>query len=282
MGCAKHDSNVRFISYGEVAIGRGRHWGKRLPSGDRFYTKKSRSGEVAIGGRGCDQEIVSTRRSRDQEIAPTGEGGGRDQEIAPTGEVSGGGRDQEIAPTGEVSGGGRDQEIAPTAVRDGECVAIGGRGCHREIVSTRREIRRSIREIVSTRRSRDQEIAPTAVRDGECVAIGRRGRDQEIAPTAVRDGECVAIGRRGRDQEIAPTAFSDNYLFCKNKAVEFPPPLCRLVHIDLSLKHLCYSRDDFNSPQVVVALPAAPMCPLRRCARVRVWRFPSNETSSIW
>ena len=81
--------------------------------------EKSRSGEVAIGGRGCHREIVSTRRSRDQEIAPTGEGsgGGRDQEIAPTGEGSGGGRDQEIAPTGEGSGGGRDQEIAPTQLK---------------------------------------------------------------------------------------------------------------------------------------------------------------------
>ena len=186
-----------------------------------YLMEKSRSGEVAIGGRGCHREIVSTRRSRDQEIAPTGE-------------VSGGGRDQEIVPTGEVSGGGRDQEIAPTAVRDGECVAIGGRGCHREIVSTRR--------------SRDQEIAPTG------------------------EGE-VAIRR---------SLLQGKMSLKKNKAVEFPPPLCRLVHIDLSLKHLCYSRDDFNSPQVVVALPAAPMCPLRRCARVRVWRFPSNETSSIW
>ena len=217
--------------------------------------EKSRSGEVAIGGRGCHREIVSTRRSRDQEIAPTG----------------------------EVSGGGRDQEIAPTAVRDGECVAIGGRGCHREIVSTRRS---RDQEIAPTGEvsggGRDQEIAPTAVRDGECVAIGRRGRDQEIAPT---------LQRRGRDQEIAPTSkrsrsgdrsYRKNVRIKKNKAVEFPPPLCRLVHIDLSLKHLCYSRDDFNSPQVVVALPAAPMCPLRRCARVRVWRFPSNETSSIW
>ena len=115
MGCAKHDSNVRFISYGEVAIGRGRHWGKRLPSGDRFYTKKSRSGDRSYRGgvRG------RSGGGRDQEIAPTGEvsGGGRDQEIAPTGEVSGGGRDQEIAPTGEVSGGGRDQEIAPTQLK---------------------------------------------------------------------------------------------------------------------------------------------------------------------
>ena len=51
-----------------------------------YLMEKSRSGEVAIGGRGCHREIVSTRRSRDQEIAPTGEvsGGGRDQEIAPT------------------------------------------------------------------------------------------------------------------------------------------------------------------------------------------------------
>ena len=69
-----------------------------------YLMEKSRSGEVAIGGRGCHREIVSTRR-------------GRDQEIAPTGEVSGGGRDQEIAPTGEVSGGGRDQEIAPTQLK---------------------------------------------------------------------------------------------------------------------------------------------------------------------
>ena len=47
-----------------------------------YLMEKSRSGEVAIGGRGCHREIVSTRRSRDQEIAPTGEvsGGGRDQE----------------------------------------------------------------------------------------------------------------------------------------------------------------------------------------------------------
>ena len=170
-------------------------------------------------------------------------------------------RDQEIAPTGEVSGGGRDQEIAPTAVRDGECVAIGRRGRDQEIAPTGG--------------GRDQEIAPTAVRD----------RDQEIAPT----GE---VSGGGRDQEIAPTGEGEVAIrrsllqgkmsLKKNKAVEFPPPLCRLVHIDLSLKHLCYSRDDFNSPQVVVALPAAPMCPLRRCARVRVWRFPSNETSSIW
>ena len=148
MGCAKHDSNVRFISYGEVAIGRGRHWGKRLPSGDR----RSRF----LGGTGREGDRFYARS--------------RDQEIAPTGEVSGGGRDQEIAPTGEVSGGGRDQEIAPTAVRDGECVAIGRRGRDQEIVSTRR--------------SRDQEIAPTGEVSGGGF-IGGRGRDQEIAPTGI-------------------------------------------------------------------------------------------------
>ena len=215
MGCAKHDSNVRFISYGEVAIGRGRHWGKRLPSGDRFYTKKSRSGDRSYrGGSGGGRDHRSYRggvrgkRLRDQEIVSTRRS--RDQEIAPTGEVSGRGRDQEIAPT--AGGGGRDQEIAPTAVRRGES--------------------------------------------------GDRSLEEEVA--------------------IRRSLLQGKMSLKKNKAVEFPPPLCRLVHIDLSLKHLCYSRDDFNSPQVVVALPAAPMCPLRRCARVRVWRFPSNETSSIW
>ena len=195
-----------------------------------YLMEKSRSGEVAIGGRGCHREIVSTRRSRDQEIAPTGEGvrgRSRSEEIVSTRRS----RDQEIAPTGEVSGGGRDQEIAPT-VRDGECVAIGGRG-------------------------RDHRFYTKKSRSGDRY----RG-----------EGE-VAIRR---------SLLQGKMSLKKNKAVEFPPPLCRLVHIDLSLKHLCYSRDDFNSPQVVVALPAAPMCPLRRCARVRVWRFPSNETSSIW
>ena len=110
--------------------------------------EKSRSGEVAIGGRGCHREIVSTRRSRDQEIAPTGEvsGGGRDQEIAPTAPTEVAirrsllSRDQEIAPTGEVSGGGRDREIAPTAVRDGECVAIGRRGRDQEIAPTGKDV----------------------------------------------------------------------------------------------------------------------------------------------
>ena len=76
-------------------------------------------------------------------------------------------------------------------MRDGECVAIGGRGCHREIISTRR--------------SRDQEIAPTAVRDGECVAIGGRGCHREIIST-----------RRSRDQEIAPTQLK------KTKRWSFP------------------------------------------------------------
>ena len=165
--------------------------------------------------------------------------------------------------------------------RSGE-VAIGGRGCHREIVSTRR--------------SRDRERSPL----GEEVAIRRSFLHEEVAiRRSLLQGRCqgeVAIRRSLLQQchwgnrsplgegkvAIRRSLLQGKMSLKKNKAVEFPPPLCRLVHIDLSLKHLCYSRDDFNSPQVVVALPAAPMCPLRRCARVRVWRFPSNETSSIW
>ena len=89
---------MRFISYGEVAIGRGRHWGKRLPSGDRFYTKKSRSGDRSYRGgvrreRSASGEVAIGRRGRDREIAPTafsdnevgiGRREGRDREIAPT------------------------------------------------------------------------------------------------------------------------------------------------------------------------------------------------------
>ena len=143
-----------------------------------YLMEKSRSGEVAIGGRGCHREIVSTRRSRDQEIAPT---------------------------EGEVA-------IRRSLLRWYIGVSPRGRD----------------QEIVSTRRSRDQEIE-VAIRRSllqQCAMVNVSGpgggRDREIAPTAVRDGECVAIGRRGRDREIAPTAFSDNYLLKKTKRWSFP------------------------------------------------------------
>ena len=110
----------------EVAIRRGRHWGKR-----------SRSGE-----------------GRDREIAPTGEvlgERGRHQE-KPLGE-EGEGRDQEIAPTGEVLGErGRHQE---KPLGEGK-VAIGRRS---------RSGDRSYRGGVRRRRGRDREIAPTAFSD---------------------------------------------------------------------------------------------------------------------
>ena len=91
-----------------------------------YLMEKSRSGEVAIGGRGCHREIVSTRRSRDQEIAPTGSGGGRDQEIAPTGEQG----SEEVAIRRSLLQGRCQGEVAIRRsllqqCRDGECV----RGC---------------------------------------------------------------------------------------------------------------------------------------------------------
>ena len=110
----------RSLLQGKVAIRRSLlqqcHWGKR-----------SRFGEVAIGGRGRDRE---RSRSGDRSYR-----GGVRRERSASGEAigrigrsrSGEGRDREIAPTGEVLGErgrhqekrrGRDREIAPTAFSD--------------------------------------------------------------------------------------------------------------------------------------------------------------------
>ena len=130
MGCGKHYSNARFISQGEVAIGRSLLQGRCQE-------------RVAIG------ESWHLWRGRDREIAPTGEVSGESRHWGKL--ASGGSRDREIALQGRgqervAIGGswhlwrGRDREIALQG-RGQERVAIGGswhlwRGRDREIAPT--------------------------------------------------------------------------------------------------------------------------------------------------
>ena len=114
MGCGKHYSNARFISQGEVAIGRSLLQGRcqeRVAIGGSWH-----QGEVAIGrsllqGR-CQEREVAIGGSWHQGEVAIGRSllQGRCQEReSPLGEVGiyGESRDREIAPTGEVSGESR-------------------------------------------------------------------------------------------------------------------------------------------------------------------------------
>ena len=235
MGCGKHYSNARFISQGEVAIGRsllqGRcqervaiggswHLWRKSRSGDRSYRGGVRR-EVAIGGSWHQGEVAIGRsllqgRCQRRE-SPLGRScasllQGR---CSPLGEASGGSRDREIAPTGEVSGergrhwgklasgGSRDREIAPTGEVSGESRHWGKHqgevAIGRSLLQGRCQERGRHWGKLASGGSRDREIAPTGEVSGESRHRGKLAsggsRDREIAPTGEVSGESRHWGK---------------------------------------------------------------------------------------
>ena len=189
MGCGKHYSNARFISQGEVAIGRsllqgrcqerGRHWGK-LASIGRYrggVRRESPLGEVGIYGEvAIGRSLLQGRSGESRHWGKLALGRSRDREIAPTGEVSGESRHRGKLAFMERSRSG-DRSYRGGVRRESPLGEVGIRGKSRSgDRSYRGGVRREspLGEVGIYGESRDREIAPTGEVSGERVAIGGR------------------------------------------------------------------------------------------------------------